>query len=37
MYNWTFQWYNPQGPMQPHEIADMFFQLFLNGIKRRDH
>jgi TetR/AcrR family transcriptional regulator, cholesterol catabolism regulator len=37
MYNWTFQWYNPQGPMKPDEIADNFFQLFLNGIKRRDH
>ncbi len=37
MYNWTFQWYNPQGPMKPNEIADNFFQLFLNGIKRRDH
>ena len=37
MYNWTFQWYNPQGPLKPDEIADNFFQLFLNGIKRRDH
>jgi AcrR family transcriptional regulator len=37
MYNWTFQWYNSQGPMKPKEIADMFFHLFLNGIKRRDH
>jgi AcrR family transcriptional regulator len=37
MYNWTFQWYNPQGPMKPNEIADTFFQLFLNGIKRRNH
>lgn len=37
MYNWTFQWYNPQGPMKPDEIADTFFQLFLNGIKRREH
>ena len=36
-YNWTFQWYNPQGPLKPKEIADTFFQLFLNGIKRRDH
>lgn len=35
MYNWTFQWYNPQGPMQPPEIADTFFQLFLKGIQRR--
>lgn len=36
MYNWTFQWYNPQGPMKPDEIADTFFQLFLKGIQRRD-
>ena len=36
MYNWTFQWYNPQGPMKPDEIADSFFQLFLKGIQRRD-
>ena len=36
MYNWTFQWYNSQGPMKPHEIADTFFQLFLDGIKRRN-
>ncbi len=36
MYNWTFQWYNPQGPMKPVEIADSFFQLFLKGIQRRD-
>lgn len=35
MYNWTFQWYNPQGPMKPDEIADSFFQLFLKGIQRR--
>lgn len=37
MYNWTFQWYNPQGLMKPSEIADTFFQLFLDGIKCRNH
>ena len=30
--NWMPQWYNPNGPLSPDEIADSFTNLVLSGI-----
>ena len=31
MSNWIYKWYSPNGAMTPHEIADVFWDLFMNG------
>lgn len=33
--NWTVQWYTPEGPSNPQEIAREFSNLFVNGLLRR--
>lgn len=33
--NWMPQWYNPQGPLSPEEIADRFSELILRGLEPR--
>jgi AcrR family transcriptional regulator len=33
--NWLPQWYNPDGPLSPEEIADSFCDIVLAGIKNR--
>ena len=30
--NWTYTWYDPQGPLSPDEIADRFTDLLLKGL-----
>jgi hypothetical protein len=30
--NWAYQWYHPGGPMSTKEIADMFGNIFFDGI-----
>jgi AcrR family transcriptional regulator len=30
--NYTFAWYDPQGPVKPDEYADLATDLFLNGL-----
>jgi AcrR family transcriptional regulator len=30
--NWTYQWYNPQGPLGPEEVARRFARLVLDGL-----
>ncbi len=32
MLNWAFQWYSPAGPLQPSEIADIFWKLIYEGL-----
>ncbi len=33
MCNWLYQWYSPEGRLTPREIADIFSDLMINGIK----
>jgi AcrR family transcriptional regulator len=33
--NWIYQWYSPDGPLQPADIADTFSEMILSGIKTR--
>lgn len=30
--NWTYQWYNPQGPLTPEAVAQRFATLILAGL-----
>lgn len=30
--NWLYQWYQPEGPLTPEEIADRFAAILLSGI-----
>lgn len=32
--NWIYQWYRPNGPMTPEEIARQITDLLFNGLKR---
>jgi TetR/AcrR family transcriptional regulator, cholesterol catabolism regulator len=34
--NWFTQWYRPDGPMTPEEIAEVLTSLYLDGIRMRD-
>ncbi|HZA26840.1 MAG TPA: TetR/AcrR family transcriptional regulator [Actinomycetota bacterium] len=31
--NWTYVWYDPNGPLGPEEIADRFSDLLLDGLR----
>jgi TetR/AcrR family transcriptional regulator, cholesterol catabolism regulator len=33
LLNWTLYWYDPEGALQPSEIADLVIDLFINGAK----
>jgi hypothetical protein len=33
--NWFTQWYRPDGPMTPDEIADVFTSLSFDGLRTR--
>jgi AcrR family transcriptional regulator len=35
MCNWVYKWYDPAGPLQPCEIADLFWKIFMNGISKK--
>jgi AcrR family transcriptional regulator len=32
MCNWLYEWYSPDGPLEPRAIAGMFSELVLNGL-----
>jgi AcrR family transcriptional regulator len=32
--NWIYQWYRPEGPMSPEEIARRITDLLFNGLRR---
>jgi len=31
--NWVYQWYSPGGPLTAEEIADLYVDLILNGLR----
>jgi AcrR family transcriptional regulator len=33
LLNWTLYWYQPAGPLQPPELAELVFKLFIDGAK----
>jgi AcrR family transcriptional regulator len=33
MMNWTYTWYRPDGKLPPGALADVFADLFLNGVR----
>jgi AcrR family transcriptional regulator len=33
--NWMPQWYNPDGPLSPQEVADSFSEMILRGLEPR--
>ncbi len=33
--NWLYQWYRPEGPLSPDEIAERFTALILDGLGAR--
>ena len=33
--NWTITWYRPEGKLSAGEISDLFFNLFLEGLKSK--
>jgi TetR/AcrR family transcriptional regulator, cholesterol catabolism regulator len=34
--NWTYTWYDPEGPLSPDEIADRFTDLLLGGLAAKE-
>lgn len=34
--NWVYQWYRPDGPLSPEQVADSFADLFLRGLQATD-
>jgi len=32
MMNWIYNWYDPEGPVSPDELADQFSRLYLHGV-----
>ena len=34
MCNWAYQWYRSDGPLSSGEIAEVFFDLVFNGLRR---
>jgi AcrR family transcriptional regulator len=35
MCNWAYQWYRPDGELSTRQIAELFFDLIVNGLRRR--
>jgi AcrR family transcriptional regulator len=33
--NWTYTWYDPQGPLTPDQVADRFTDLVVRGLRPR--
>lgn len=32
--NWSYQWFNPDGVISEHELADMFVDMIMKGIEK---
>jgi len=32
MMNWIYTWYDPEGEIKPHQLAEQFSEVFLHGI-----
>ncbi|ALL79243.1 hypothetical protein AD006_32165 (plasmid) [Pseudonocardia sp. EC080610-09] len=35
MANWSYQWYQPGGPVRGQEFAERFYDIFVNGVTAR--
>ncbi|GAB6061830.1 TetR/AcrR family transcriptional regulator [Deferrisoma palaeochoriense] len=35
MMNWIFQWYRPDGPVDPEALAGHFYRIFVHGVAPR--
>ncbi len=35
MCNWTYHWYDPNGPINPEELSEITWTVFLKGITER--
>lgn len=33
--NWSYQWFNPEGSMSDHEVAEVFTEMILTGIENQ--
>jgi TetR/AcrR family transcriptional regulator, cholesterol catabolism regulator len=31
--NWVYEWYRPEGPLRPHEVAARFSELIVRGLE----
>jgi AcrR family transcriptional regulator len=36
MIHWLFKWYDPQGPINPDDLADSFLEIFTRGVLSRE-
>ncbi|MEW8977072.1 MAG: TetR/AcrR family transcriptional regulator [Symbiobacterium sp.] len=34
--NWAYQWYRPDGPLSPEQVADRFYDIIAEGLLRRN-
>ncbi|HEY8347053.1 MAG TPA: TetR/AcrR family transcriptional regulator [Symbiobacteriaceae bacterium] len=34
--NWTYEWYDPEGPLGPEEIAKRFADIVVEGLRNRE-
>jgi hypothetical protein len=34
MCNWAYQWYRADGPLSARGLAEAFFDLLFNGLRR---
>ena len=35
MLNWTYEWYSPKGPLTGRDLAEQYFNFFVEGLRRR--
>lgn len=33
MCNWIYSWYNPKGQINPQELSELIYNLFIHGVK----
>ncbi len=33
--NWVYKWYRSDGPLMPREIADKFWVIFMDGVRKK--
>lgn len=36
MCNWVYKWYRPDGKLSPEEISAQFWNIFANGVVKKD-
>jgi AcrR family transcriptional regulator len=34
--NWSYEWFNPKGRLSAREVADLFMDMIMNGIRNED-